>query len=83
MKKYNQQMDDLLEKVAEKNGISKDKAAREIQAAIDAAWDNPDPLAREKQRALFPNGKPSIEEFIRVVAMRAKGKADYTNILMQ
>jgi len=46
-------------------------AAHEMLAAIDAAWSNPDPMIQARQRQLFPNGKPTIEEFIRVMAKQA------------
>ena len=43
-------------------------------AAIDDAWDNTDPAVRERQRQLFPCGKPTPGEFIRVMAEQAKGQ---------
>jgi translation initiation factor 2 alpha subunit (eIF-2alpha) len=61
----------LFEQVAEKFGISTNEVVREIQDAIDTAWDNPDPAVRAKQRELFPNGKPLPEEFIRTMAKEA------------
>lgn len=48
------------------------EAMKEMQAAVDAAWDNPDPVARARQRQLFPHGKPSVPEFIRVMAEEIK-----------
>lgn len=48
------------------------KVRREIQAAIDAAWDTDDLGALKLQRELFPNGKPTPEEFIVVVAAHEK-----------
>ena len=61
-----------VEQIAAQNGVSVDEVMRDMQSAIDATWDTPDPMAREKQRKLFPKGKPSIEEFIRVMAGQAK-----------
>ena len=66
------QLDGLLEQIAAQNGVSVDDVAREMQSTIDATWNNPDPTARESQRKLFPNGKPSIDEFILVVARQIK-----------
>jgi len=63
--------DDPVEWVAVKNAVPVGEALREMQSALDAAWDSPDPAIRESQRALFPLGKPSIDEFIRVMAERA------------
>ena len=72
MAKGKKQPSELFQKIAAQNGVSADEVARELQALLDATWDNPDPAARKKQRALFPNGKPSVEEFIRVLAKQTK-----------
>ena len=72
MDKGKKQSNELLKKIAAQHGVSVDGVVREMQDLIDATWDNPDPTARKKQRALFPNGKPSIEEFICVVAKQIK-----------
>jgi hypothetical protein len=45
---------------------------REMQVALDAAWSNPEPAIRAKQRQLFPNGRSSVDEFIRVMAKQVK-----------
>ncbi len=58
-------MKDIIAKVAEQNGTSPELVRREIQAAIDAAWDNP--AGRAMQQRLFPAGKPEPEEFIRTI----------------
>jgi len=63
--------DDPVEWVAMMNAIPTGEALHEMQRALDAAWNNPDPAIRASQRALFPGGKPSVEEFIRVMAERA------------
>ena len=63
---------DLLEQIAVQNGVSVEEVEREMRRTIDAAWDKPDPGAAESQRKLFPGGKPSIAEFIRVMAEQAK-----------
>jgi len=72
MKNRKNQPEGLFEKLAAQYGVSVGEVAREMQAAIDTAWDNTDPAVRARQRALFPNGKPSIEEFIRVMAKQAE-----------
>ena len=72
MKKRKNKPEGIFEKLAAQYGVSAGEVVREIQTALDAAWDNPDPAIRERQRAIFPNGKPSVEEFIRVMAERAK-----------
>jgi len=65
--------DGLFEKIAVQFGVSTDEVVREMQAAIDTAWENSDPAVREMQRQMFPTGKPSIEEFIRVTVEQANG----------
>jgi len=66
MEKYLSDTDGLIEKVAAKNAISKEEVLREIQSTIDLAWNHDDPSIRARQQALFPNGKPSIDEFLSV-----------------
>ena len=72
MTKDNKQSNELFKKIADHHGVSVDEVVRDMQDTIDATWDTPDPVARKKQQELFPNGKPSIEEFIRVVAGQVK-----------
>ena len=57
---------------AKQHGVSVAEVMRDIQEAIDEAWNNPDPAIRESQRKMFPNGKPSIEEFIKAMAKQMK-----------
>ncbi len=40
---------------------------KEMQKAIDLAWENPSPKEKLFQELYFPNGKPTVEEFIRKV----------------
>lgn len=42
----------------------------QMKKALDAAWRNPD--GAEVRQKLFPDGKPSPEEFIRVIANHIK-----------
>ena len=72
MTKDKKQSNELFKKIAAQYGVAVDEVVREIQDLIDATWDNPDPTARKKQQELFSNGKPSIEEFIRVMAKQIK-----------
>ena len=57
-----------IKKIAAKSGVPAVEVVSDMQIAIDATWNNPDPAARNMQRELFPNGKPSVEEFINVIA---------------
>jgi len=72
MARGKKQSNELFKKIAAQNGVSVDEVMREMQALLDATWDNPDPAVRKKQGELFPSGKPSIEEFIRVLAKQTK-----------
>jgi len=54
----------ILQGVAAQHGVSLEQVKRDIQEAINDTWDNPDPAIRARQRRLFPNGKPTIAEFI-------------------
>ena len=40
----------------------------EMKKAIDMAWSNPTVEQKRFQELYFPNGKPTVEEFIRTVA---------------
>ena len=40
---------------------------KEMQKAIDMAWDNPTKENKMFQELYFPNGKPTVEEFIQTV----------------
>ncbi len=48
---------------------------REMQKAIDAAWANPTEREKVFQEEYFPDGKPTVEEFIQTIAdiVRQKG----------
>ena len=45
---------------------------KEMQKAIDAAWTSNEPECRLWQEKLFPNGKPSVEEFVATIAQYAR-----------
>ena len=44
----------------------------EMQRAIDAAWRNPSPEHKLFQQQHFPHGDPTVEEFIKTVAVLAR-----------
>lgn len=62
--------EDVYQEIAMSHGVSACEVRQEIQRTIDAAWNSADPEVREKQRSLFPKGKPSVEEFIDVISNR-------------
>ena len=47
--------------------VHKMNHTKEMQKAIDLAWENPSPEEKLFQELYFPNGKPTVEEFIRKV----------------
>lgn len=55
-----------LEELARAENVSVAEIRRDIQEAIDAAWN--DPQGKAYQDATFPNGKPSVEQFVETVA---------------
>lgn len=55
-------------------GETPEDVRREIQACIDEAWDADDLAAMVLQRELFPDGKPTPEQFIATVARHIKEK---------
>lgn len=55
-------------------GETPEDVRREIQASIDAAWDTDDLDAMKLQRELFPDGKPTPEQFIAIVAKHLKNR---------
>jgi len=54
----------ILKRLAEENGVSVEQVKSDIRKAIDETWAIPDSPFKARQRKLFPNGKPSIAEFI-------------------
>ena len=44
----------------------------EMQKALDHAWENASAEEKQRQNELFPEGKPSLENFIKTVAEQVK-----------
>ncbi|MCL2408199.1 MAG: hypothetical protein FWC96_01090 [Oscillospiraceae bacterium] len=72
MKRRKKRTKGIFKKMAVQHGVSVGEVELEIQAAVDAAWENPDPATQARQRELFPDGKPSIDEFVRVMAEKSR-----------
>ena len=45
---------------------------KEMQKAIDLAWDNPTEEQKAFQKMYFPNGKPTVTEFVNAIAAIVK-----------
>lgn len=58
-------MDEIIRKVADRYGVSPEEVRREMQAALDATWAGEGGPKRDE---LFPDGKPSLEEFVVALA---------------
>jgi len=58
--------------IASKHGKTAEEISREMEKALEAAWMTEDPAMKELQEKLFPEGKPSAEEFIRTMASYIK-----------
>ena len=41
---------------------------KEMKKAIDMAWSNPTKEQKQFQELYFPNGKPTVEEFVQIVS---------------
>lgn len=59
-----------IQATAAKEGTSFEEARRQMQLALDEAWAVTDPVTRRRQNELFPEGKPTVEEFILVLAKK-------------
>ena len=56
-----------IKRLAQRHDVAASEVKRDMTYAINSAWNNPDPAVQEFQRKLFPNGKPSIDEFLLVL----------------
>lgn len=62
-----------IKNTAKNHGVSEQHVREEMQKALDAAWNTNDITALKRQRELFPNGKPTLEEFIRKISQTVSG----------
>lgn len=65
----------IYRKVSELHGTLTKEVRDEMQNAIDTAWSSFDETVIQKQRLLFPNGKPTVEEFIATISKYVKTKS--------
>lgn len=64
-------MKDILEKVAEKNGITRDEVESEIQKAIKEAMKSRQPKTQQFWKEVAPDGQtPSAETVITLIAKK-------------
>lgn len=58
----------IIRDVAENDGQTEAEVRKQMQALLDISWSQDDPGMRAKLDALFPDGKPSLEEFILILS---------------
>lgn len=49
---------------------------KEIKKAIDMAWEKPTEEQKMFQELYFPNGKPTVDEFIKTISNLVKKQID-------
>ena len=87
LKKFREEMDrilpslddkTILEQVADQNGVPTEEVRENIAEIINYLWMQPvnDTQAQEDLKNAFPDGKPSVEEFIEFIAGMVKKKDD-------
>lgn len=59
-----------IHKTTGRHELTEDEVRREMELALDEAWKTTDPATKRRQDELFPEGKPSLEEFITQIAKR-------------
>ena len=65
----------IYEKIAEKYNTTPEEVRREMQIAIDAGFDNPDPAVQEEWKKMTLKGeRPTPEEVINYAVKKLKGK---------
>ena len=68
----------IYEKIAEKYNTTPEEVRREMQIAIDAGFDNPDPALQEELKKMTLKGeRPTPEEVINYAVKKLKGKYKY------
>ncbi len=68
-------MDDIYRKIAKEHGVTVAEVKKEIQAAIDCAYNNPDKTTQERMmQARIPHSgeTPTVEELIAHVIRQIK-----------
>lgn len=64
----------LLEHVAKQNNTTVEEVYKEMQIAIDAAFDSPDPEVQKKWKQIpFKGDRPTPEDLIPYIASQVKG----------
>lgn len=62
----------MFQAIAQAHNTTQEEVREAIQAAIDEAWNTTDLTVMKLRRKMFPNGKPTPEEFILTLAAHEK-----------
>lgn len=66
---------DIFAKVAKQHGVSRDEVYKEIQIAIDAGFDNPDPKVQAEWKKMSIRGeRPTPEEVLAYMVKQLQNK---------
>ena len=68
------QRESVLERTARENGMSVEECRREMEAAIEIAMQSTDPVKQANFKRLFGDKKPTVEEFVGIIAREAVKK---------
>lgn len=60
----------VIQELARQEHVSEETVLIEMQKALDAAWEKGDMKTRTSQNEMFPEGKPTLEQFIQKIAER-------------
>lgn len=58
----------VIARIAEQAGTTPGEVRQDMQEALDAAWASNDLATKRRQYELFPEGKPTLEQFILLMA---------------
>ena len=73
MKINKEKFEKLFQKIADDNQTTVEQVKTEMQFTLDMAWSS----NNAKIRKLFPNGKPTLEEFLLTLKGEISGDATY------
>lgn len=63
----------ILRKIARENGTTPEQVRRDMQAAIDAGFDNPDPAVQAAWRGIpYKGERPTAEDVVMGLASRLR-----------
>lgn len=60
----------VIARIADQAGTTPSEVRQNMQDALDAAWASNDMATKRRQYELFPEGKPTLEQFILTVAAK-------------